>query len=247
MFKVSLLGTVLLASAVGGAQAADLANVKPAFPAAVVAYTWSGAYVGAFGGAAFGRTRATDINGEDFGAPGSSISTSSSGGVAGITIGYNYQSGNWVFGPEIEIGFASNKKSYSFNNDNSRILTDYGFYGTAVGRLGYAFDRTLIYGKAGATLARIKSAAGEYDGVGQEDQNGEWGFDGNEAGWGEKTRIGWTIGAGIEHALTDHWSVKGEYGYADFGKKTYDGTQQESPFRFRDQLHTIKVGLNYKF
>ena len=75
------------------------------------------------------------------------------------------------------------------------------------------------------------------------------GFDGDEAGFGDKTRLGWTIGGGVEHALTDRWTIKAEYLFADFGSETYnniDGDDDE-PFKFEDKLHTIKFGLNYQF
>ncbi len=217
------------------------------------AHDWSGVYLGLFGGWAHNRTKATDIAGEEYngGTPGATMSLSDDGFVGGVTAGYNFQSGSWVFGPEIELGWASNDKTV-YEGDGSNdpgLFTEYGFYGAATGRVGYAANRTLFYGKGGLAFATIKNAGGEFDGIGNEGDDGKWGFDGDETGFGDETHLGWTIGAGVEHALTNQWSIKAEYMFADFGSETYgniDGDMDE-PFEFDNQLHTLKVGINYQF
>jgi outer membrane immunogenic protein len=250
--KRLFVASALLLAAAGHSAAADLigGGVAPEAPVASY-YDWSGAYVGAFGGWAHARTKATDIEGEEYGdnTPGAAMSMSDDGFIGGVTAGYNFQSGAWVFGPEVELGWAGVKKTHIDPNDeNGGLFTQYGLYGAAAGRVGYAIDRTLFYGKGGLAFAQIKSAGGEFDGVGDEDDNGYWGFDGSEAAFGKKTRLGWTIGAGVEHALSEKWTVKAEYLFADFGSKTYQNLEDDtSPFRFKDQLHSIKFGVNYRF
>lgn len=227
----------------GNAAAADVTYEATGF-------SWAGGYVGVFGGIAHSRTKVTDVTGEEFGPPLSTLSMSDTGFVGGVTAGYNFQNGNWVWGPELEMGWASNDRTYvNPNDDEEGILTKYGLFGTATARVGYAMDRTLFYGKAGVAFARIRNAGGEYDGVGDEDSGGKWGFDGNESGFGDETRVGLTIGAGVEHALTNQWTVKGEYMYADFGTKTYGHANgnMSLPYDFRNHLHTVKIGFNYRF
>jgi outer membrane immunogenic protein len=58
------------------------------------------------------------------------------------------------------------------------------------------------------------------------------------------TRVGWTLGTGVEWALAPQWSAKLEYNYLDFGKDNYTlGT----PFEIDTQVHLIKAGINYRF
>lgn len=249
--KTQILTAALLLATSGFANAADV--VVEDVVVVDGAHDWSGVYVGVFGGWAHSRTKATDIEGEEYdgGTPGATKSLSTNGFAGGVTAGYNFQSGSWVFGPELELGWASNDDVTVEGDGRNEpgLYTEYGFYGAVTGRVGYAANRTLFYGKAGVAFARIKNAGGEFDGVGDEDDDGKWGFDGNESGFGEETHVGWTIGAGVEHALTDQWSIKGEYMFADFGSETYgniDGDMDE-PFKFRNQLHTVKVGINYNF
>jgi len=60
------------------------------------------------------------------------------------------------------------------------------------------------------------------------------------------TRVGWTVGAGIEHKFTPNWSGKLEYLYMDFGTKTYfSGTANQADVSFHDQV--FRAGINYAF
>lgn len=236
----------------GWSSVAMAADAGLPMEVAPVGYDWSGGYAGVFVGWGHSRTTATDITGEEFGdnTPGAALGLTDDGFVGGITAGYNFQNGSWVFGPELELGWASNDKTYiDPTDDDDGVYTEYGFFGAITGRVGYAANRTLFYGKGGIAFADMKNAGGEFDGVGDEDSDGIWGFDGNEAGFGDEVRFGWTIGAGVEHAITDQWSIKGEYMFADFGSETYghvDG-DMSLPFEFDNKLHTVKIGLNYHF
>jgi outer membrane immunogenic protein len=245
--KAVVLATAL---AIGTSSYALAADVVEEVVIVDSAYDWSGVYVGVFGGWAHNRTTATDITGEEYGGgtAGATLSLSDDGLIGGVTAGFNFQNGSWVFGPEVELGWASNDKTVVENGDDG-LYTEYGLYGAVTGRIGYAANRTLFYGKGGLAFATIKSAGGEFDGVGNEGDNGKWGFDGNEAGFGDETRYGWTIGGGVEHAFTDQWTIKAEYLFADFGSETYFDLlgENDEPFAFDDQLHTIKIGLNYQF
>src|SRR5579871_2733616 len=60
------------------------------------------------------------------------------------------------------------------------------------------------------------------------------------------TRVGYTVGAGIEHKFTPNWSGKLEYLYMDFGTRTYfAGTANQADVSFRD--HVLRAGINYEF
>lgn len=107
----SLLAAVL---SVGAAQAADLPMVTKA-PAKIVAATWTGVYIGAYGGYGWANTGLSDVTGgvDD----GSHVAD---GGLAGGTLGANYQTGMWVFGVEADGGWADLKGS---NLSPSRVAT----------------------------------------------------------------------------------------------------------------------------
>lgn len=248
--KKLIISSLVFAAMIGSASAADVdrAEVVQQSP---TGYDWSGAYIGLFGGWARGKTSATDIEGEEYGdaTPGAAMGLSDDGFIGGVTAGYNFQHGSWVVGPELELGRVSIRKTHIDPlDDDDGLFTQYGLYGAVTGRLGYTASRTLFYGKGGLAFASIKSAGGEFDGVGNEDDDGYWGFDGNEASFGDKTRLGWTIGGGVEHALSEKWTVKAEYLFADFGSTTYNNLEDmDGPFSFKDQLHSLKFGLNYQF
>ena len=61
-----------------------------------------------------------------------------------------------------------------------------------------------------------------------------------------KTRVGWTVGAGIEKKFSPNWSAKLEYLYLDFGTQTFlSGTGLDTDVHLRD--HIVRLGLNYQF
>jgi outer membrane immunogenic protein len=110
---------------------------------------------------------------------------------------------------------------------------------TVTGRLGYAWDRVLLYAKGGVAFA---------------DEEHDFGFFVDllpVASTGEKTRTGWTVGGGVEVAFAGNWSFKAEYNFMDFGDKDVGFTNQFGDFvgsaRIDQQIHVAKVGLNYRF
>lgn len=258
MFRTLLVSAAVVAIA-APAFAADIYTGKQGSykdtPVYEVPHSLAGFYVGVYGGWARSNTEATDIDDTEFsdddGNP--TRNMDANGAFFGGTLGYNFQRGNWVFGPEIEVGFINIDELEVVSEGGSEdgaISTEYGLYSVLGGRLGYAADRTLIYGKIGLAIADIKSRAGEFDGVGDEDNNGVDGFDGNEAGFGDETRYGLALGAGLEYAMTSNVSLKVEYLYMNFEDETYNGFEagdNDSRYKFEDELHTVKFGVNYRF
>jgi outer membrane immunogenic protein len=59
------------------------------------------------------------------------------------------------------------------------------------------------------------------------------------------TGEGWTIGGGLEYALTNHWTVRTEYLYADLGKTTF--TQSGFNVGVKTTENIVRAGLSYKF
>ena len=59
---------------------------------------------------------------------------------------------------------------------------------------------------------------------------------------------GWTVGTGLEYMVAPNWSVKGEYMYYDFGSSRFVTPVALAPFgNFRNDDHTLKLGVNYRF
>ena len=210
--KKVLLASACLFALAAPASAADLAarpyTKAPIAPAAV--YNWTGFYLGIVGGGAW----------ED-----NSIDTKMKGGFVGGTAGYNWQTGNVVFGLEADAAWAD--VSASAFGLSSKIDA----LGTVRGRIGWAVNNVLFYGTGGyawidnkLTLSALGLSASD-----------------------TKFRSGWTVGAGVEAFFAPQWSVKGEYLYRSLGGETYF-SGIGIPFNTgTDSFHTVQVGVNYHF
>jgi len=155
-------------------------------------------------------------------------SMTGSGFVGGAQAGYNWQAGSFVYGIETDIQLSGVEAVHSYYDGweeyeaGSRIK----WFGTTRARLGFLpTDRLLAYATAGGAYGSL-----ELDPEGDRIS---------------KTRTGWTVGAGFEFALDEHWSLKSEYLYTDLGKiKLQSGPNTyESDFNF----HTVRAGVNYRF
>ncbi len=156
----------------------------------------------------------------------------------GGQFGYNWQHGVYVFGVEGDIGYLGLRETISARAGQLRVEAQYGWYGTdhrpARPR---RYDRLLTYVKGGAAVASITNSAGL-----------TWParvVDPTDYSEIKKTRWGWTVGSGFEYALAPSWSVKSEYMYMNFGK--FNATNLDGDtFTHKNQVHTLKVGLNYR-
>jgi outer membrane immunogenic protein len=222
-----LLATACVLGLTSAASAADVV-IEPG----AAAYNWSGVYVGANVGWSQFDSQWHDVD-DDW--PGDNFAAGSDGVLAGAVIGYNYQFNNVVLGIEADIAYTSNKRSYDapgFGDVDLESKMD--MFGTVRARAGYAFDRFLPYVTGGLAVAHFKHQWTE-DG----DPTDSWpDFGGTEAGW--------TVGAGLEYALNDHWTAKAEYLYADFGDVT---SRNEDGYRMvvDRSVNTVRFGMNYKF
>ena len=144
------------------------------------------------------------------------------GAVAGGQLGCNYQDGNAVFGLEGE-GYWSSLKTttgttfISTGNEagtfNFAATTKNRDDFTIAARVGMAFDRTLVYGKAGWVSGNFSFGSVEtFTALPTSSVNS---FTDSVAA--TKTLNGLLLGAGIEHAFTPNWTVKLEYNFLDFG------------------------------
>lgn len=233
--KKSLVGGLLLSVASFAAQAADLPAHMPVKAMPVVqSFSWTGLYIGAHVGYGWGDAKFTDPF-----FPGWSLTNDFNGVLGGGQIGYNQQFGQWVFGVEADISGASLDGQATdvapFAGDLYRTNVD--LISTVTGRVGFAFERSLLYVKGGGAWAHTKY---EYTPLS---------FGDNTLTSATETRAGWTIGGGLEYAFDPKWSARVEYNYMDFGTKdAVDLAPLTSGFTagIDQQIHAIKFGVNFR-
>ena len=205
--------------------------------------TWTGFYAGASLGAGFGRSNWSD----PFGPTSIGDQDRVGGALVGGQVGANYQIGSIVYGIEAAGSWAplTGTASCFAGNPNQAIAgqdcgTRVGALAFLTPRIGYALDRTLYYAKAGPAFGHTT-------------------FDLNSGGAApgqvtaaESDRWGWTIGGGVEHALTREWSVVGEYKYVDLGTAnvSFAGVPATIAPVAREAINQryqlVTLGLNYK-
>jgi outer membrane immunogenic protein len=279
--SVALIATVSAIAFTQIALAADLPVKAPRYtpPPPAPVYSWTGFYIGGNVGYSWGNAD-SDISADpvtaNFGVftipiPGfvGSDSMKPKGIIGGGQIGYNWQfSPNWVVGLEADWQASGEKASHSFTNPFSftpaspavlvtgTAVTDYeakiSWFGTLRGRIGYAWDRVMLYATGGLAYGEVKVA-------GTNTVSGTAGIFGPflavTAIGHSKVNAGWTVGAGIEGALVDHWTWKAEYLYMDLGSVNdpdelvtfinASGGRVTTHTNFTDNI--VRVGLNYKF
>ncbi len=229
MLRKLLLTTALVGFAGSAALAADLPYRKDApvyTPPPPPAFTWSGVYIGGQVGYGWGTSNVYD-NTTGF-TPGN---LSQSGVVGGLHVGYNYQVSQFVFGLEGDV----NGSSESDNNYDAGL--SYGIRknidASIRGRIGYAFDRVLIYATGGGAYGNFHTSLSDNLGA----------YDSFNTG-----RIGWTAGAGIEYAIDNNWSVRAEYRYTDYGHITnYDPVVTGDVISTHVRDNRVQAGFSYKF
>ena len=216
MKKVLLASASLLAfGAFASASAADLA-ARPytKAPVAVASvYDWTGFYLGIVGGGAWQADSDPKMK----------------GGFVGGTAGYNWQTGNVVFGVEADAAWADVSASQTLFGITASSKTD--AMGTVRGRIGYAVNQVLFYGTGGYAWIDNKLSASAL-GVTISDS---------------KFHSGWTVGAGVEAFFAPQWSVKGEYLYRSLGSENYFGNLGVPAASGTINFHTVQVGVNYHF
>lgn len=212
----TLTSVVALASANAADmyRAPDVGGYKdgPAY----VGVNWSGLYVGVNGG--YGWNADTNGNLVD-----------PSGGFGGGQIGYNFQRGNIVFGVEADFEGADIQDSATTASGKT-ANSNMDWFGTVRGRLGYAFDRALIYATGGLAYGDVTTSGTVF----------------RYPASVSETQTGYVLGAGIEYKITPNLSVKGEYQFIDLDASAANGAGPLAISNSNDtQVNTFRVGVNY--
>jgi len=203
----------------------------------VPAFSWTGCYIGGFVGGAWTQDDATTY---PVGAPYGYAYKVDSSVIGGGTLGCNWQpvGSQFVLGLEGELGYmklegsAYNPLAGWLDTSSTKVGN---WYGMITGRLGYSWDRALLYVKGGAAFVDVETAL--Y-------------YPGYTTASNSETVATWTVGGGIEYALDFNWSIKAEYLYLDLGREEASVAFLGTPAlalesRFTD--HIARIGANYRF
>jgi outer membrane immunogenic protein len=273
LFRTSA-SVIALVACTSLAAAADLegpsygGSLKDGYAAQV--YNWSGLYFGGHVGYGWATTDVTSIGRDEDGnivinynvdgGPNAGpyddaplVATNSydgDGWLGGLQLGYNIQAGPWVIGVEGDYSWSDVSGSFVYDPTPGKVGKvaggDVEWLASLRARLGYATDRVLVYGTAGVAFAEF----GGYT-------SNLWDDERIERASTSSTETGWVAGGGLEVALTQNISLRGEYLYYRFddasGSMThpdwiYLNEQQVTLYTDSSiEIQTFRVGVNYKF
>jgi len=224
------------------------AEAARAAPVAVARVNWSGLYLGGYVGGGWSDTRWSDPFGDSTSAGLTNIAgfgdtIHSTGPLGGGHIGADWQSGAWIAGIQSELAAANirgeNTCFSGIGGVNCQLAVD--TIATAGGRFGYAFNRSLLYVKAGAAWTRST-----YTLWGDTNGNPSGGF--QEL---DKSAHGWMAGVGLQYALADNWSTLFEYEHIGLGTVTVAfpavSVLNGQMIGVKQSIDTLRLGIDRKF
>ena len=157
-------------------------------------------WTGLYGTLSLGHSE-VKLDGEEFDSgppPGSESDTDKSdGGMLGLGLGYNHDFGDFVLGLESDVSLLTNDNTLEMKNT---VEADYDWFATGRLRAGYDFDGTMLYATGGLALLAAN-------------------FEDDEGGNDDETYVGWTMGGGLEHKVSQRVSLRLEAIYADFPRE----------------------------
>jgi len=222
-------------------MAADVSRPILKAPVAPVhGYGWSGLYAGGNAGIGAAGTRAEAFGNNLSNDAGDAVDLFRSGFSGGAQMGYNFHFWpNVVLGVEGDIGTLRTKRIVCISqncspaNNLTQLSSATSTFSTLRGRVGYASDRFLIYGTAGAAWVKVKDDWTDIAAA-------------NELRERTQTLSGWTAGGGLEVALAGNWTAKAEYLYVNAGKLTVTDPTDNAYIDYTHRYHVARLGLNYR-
>jgi outer membrane immunogenic protein len=227
LMKKLLIGAAGFVALTAPAAAADIAarpyTKAPVVTPAQLVYNWTGFYVGGHLGGAFAGNNSPEGGNGRF--------------LGGVQGGFDYQfAPNWVTGFEAQYSWMNNNTTGVVFPGGALVTGRNDQLGSVTGRLGYTWGPALLYAKGGYAW-RDNNAIG----VSVAGAPVPFATTGGQKG-------GYTVGAGLEYMFAPNWSAKAEYQYYNFGTTTFTaGPPAIVGSRFKDDEHTVKLGVNYRF
>lgn len=245
MFKKLLLAGTASAFISSGASAADI--IEPS------AYDWTGPYLGLQAGYGWGdndvKPTQPDVSITDpvgrsavgvF--PEKDGSVDIDGFIGGLHAGYNWQMDSLVLGVEGDIEYADldgDTDIVAGANDIKvgEASQEIDWLGSLRLRGGFAFDRALLYVTGGLAVGGVDAKGSIDNSLVPESKSSS------------DTEWGWTLGGGLEYALSDALSARVEYRYTDLGDTDveFDGNGNVDKLEFENTFHAVRAGLSWHF
>jgi outer membrane immunogenic protein len=227
--KKLLLGAAAIIVFAAPAVAADIPartyTKAPVYTPPQVVYNWTGFYIGGHLGGAFASDNSLEGSNARF--------------LGGVQGGFDYQfAPNWVLGVEAQYSWLANNSNRNgvLFPGGTLVTSNNNQLGSVAGRFGYTWGPTLLYAKGGFAFRDNNNIGVSVAGV-----PAAFTTDGNH-------KDGYTVGAGLEYLFAPNWSAKAEYQYYNFGNTSFTGGPADIVgARLRDDEHTVKVGVNYRF
>lgn len=219
-FMLAAIGAFALGVSASAVNAADVDMAST--------YDWSGPYVGVTAGYGWGNATQYDLtvfNSGEF---------DMDGFIAGGTLGYNHQMDSFLIGLESDIsvsgmsGDTATSATWGCGAVANGCQAEVDWFSTMRVRLGMPMDSFLPYVTGGLALGGLQSEI-----VG--DPNFSL----------DETAIGWTVGGGIEAAVSESLTMKAEVLYVDFGRTNDEGSL--ASFAVDTDFVAARVGLNFQF
>ncbi len=232
-----LVGRALLIASMGVCmvQAANATDFVFPTPQQSQGPNWAGPYL---------QNHGAVVAGVPWTTPGASNGFSSAAPPAvSDSFGYNFQSGNFVFGLEGSLAAANFDGKFTAPSlaatTNAAWTPNMNWLGTVTGKVGYSFGQWLPYAKGGFVAAEVGSPTQSGPLVG---------------GFSQTTDVsGWTAGVGLEYQLTPKWSMGLEYLYTDLGNGSPQSTLGTAPISGAPEVYSTALKtqsllgrLNYK-
>jgi len=225
--KKLVMGATALVAFAAPAVAADIparaTKAAPVVSAPQLVYNWTGFYVGGHLGGAFAGNNSLQGGNARF--------------MGGLEGGFDYQfAPNWVMGVEAQYSWLNNNTTGVAFPGGTLVTGRNNELGSVTGRVGYTWGPALLYGKGGYAF-RDNSAIG----VTVAGVPAPFATTGGQ-------KNGYTVGGGLEYMFAPNWSAKAEYQYYDFGTTTFTaGPPAVVGARLKDDEHSVKLGVNYRF
>lgn len=186
---------------------------------------WDGPYIGLHAG--YNSMEPDLLDGTD---PRWNLNSQMEGASGGVLTGYNTHSSGVVLGLEADFGLTGTDAGVNPNAENHFVAFKAKWNGHLRARVGVPLSKTLIFAAGGLAATHLKV----YDeGVGEKNH----------------TLTGFTIGGGVEHAVSERLSVRAEYLYDNYGKKagTVADTSENYPYTVEPKAHSLRAAVAYRF
>lgn len=233
LLKAAVAAIALMSG--GASLAADMPRrgLLPPAPELPTFYDWSGVYAGGQLGYSWSSDRASEFATAGRLPLGRSFDYSPSSFIGGVRLGFNYQLGAVVLGVEGDIEGINARTGQGDAGGLVRLRQDW--QGSVRARLGYSLDRILVYATGGVAFTRLEYAyvsplAGLSETI-------------------ESSRTGWTVGGGVDYALTDRLILGIDYRYTDYGRFDHVGSSAYlgRTVEHEPSAHAVRASLAYKF